>query len=178
MDVSDEQVLGKLVEFQSEVAKVGADIKLVEKQNLHFTVKFLGEVTEQQVSEAATRLSGLSLRSVEVTVLGVGVFPALNRPSVIWAGVSPADAAVVLPIAETAIRALDGIGEADSRGFQPHLTLARVRSGRNRDQLVSLISSNAGRVFGKVRLDSLKLKSSKLTPGGPVYSDVGVFRLG
>jgi len=72
--------------------------------------------------------------------------------------------------------AFDGIGEKEDRPFTAHITLARNRSGTP-GSFASLLKSEAGRSFGTVKLSTLKLKSSTLTPQGPVYSDVGVYPL-
>jgi 2'-5' RNA ligase len=170
-------VIDELIAFQREIVKSGADVKPVERVNLHFTVKFLGELADEQVKEADQRLRRLQSTRVEATVAGVGAFPSESRPNVVWAGVSAGDAQGVTSVAMSAVRILDGIGERDDRVFQPHITLARVRSGRNRAALISLIQENATKVFGPIELMEIKLKSSTLTPKGPVYADVGVYAL-
>jgi len=177
LDVPSERVLDEMVALQMELAKSGADIKLVERENLHFTVKFLGELPEGLTKEADRRLKLLELPGCEVKVMGVGAFPKADRPTVVWVGVAPTDRDKIIRVAESAIGALEGIGERDERPFQPHITLARVRSGRNREELSSLIHRNAARVFGSVRLQELKLKSSVLTPKGPIYKDIGAYPL-
>jgi 2'-5' RNA ligase len=177
LDVPDEQVLDRMVDMQVEMARCGVDVKLVERVNLHFTVRFLGELSESQAKEADRRLRALELRGGEVTLMGVGAFPKETRPNIVWAGVAPKDRETVVQIAEASIKALDGLGQRDERAFQPHITLARVRSGRNKEALSSLIQLNAGRVFGSMRLKEMKLKSSVLTSQGPIYSDIGAYSL-
>jgi RNA 2',3'-cyclic 3'-phosphodiesterase len=172
-----EQVLDSLSGFQKEVSATGADVKLVERQNLHFTVKFLGEISEAMADEAASRLGKLGLSRASVEVRGVGAFPNPRRPRVVWAGVAPEHEAFVAPIAREVIRALGDIGERDDRPFQAHITLGRVRSFRNSRELAELLARNSARSFGAAMLSELKLKSSVLTPGGPIYRDLGVFSL-
>jgi 2'-5' RNA ligase len=171
------QVLDSLVSFQDEIRATGADVKLVEKENLHFTVKFLGEITEAQAAESKSKLQGLALKGAEVEVRGAGAFPTPSRPRVVWAGVRPEHEGLVIPIANAVISSLEGIGERDDRPFRAHITLGRVRSGRNAGQLAELLTRNHDRVFGTVRLSALKLKSSVLTPNGPVYNDLGAYPL-
>lgn len=176
VDVSA-RVLDSLVGFQSELSATGADLKLVERQNLHFTLKFLGEITEAQAADAQSRLGRLSPRAVSVEVRGAGAFPSLSRPRVVWAGVAPEHEALVAPMAREVIGALQGIGERDDRPFQAHITLGRVRSNRNSRGLEEVLRLNSARSFGTATLTELRLKSSSLTPGGPVYKDLGVFPL-
>ncbi len=171
------QVLDALGEFQGELSTAGADLKLVERENLHFTLKFLGEISESQVGEVKARLGKLSLGRVQVDVRGAGAFPAPNRARVIWAGVAREHEALVAPIASAVIQSLERIGERDDRPFRAHITVARVRSGRNLRQLGDIVARNSDRSFGQAALNELKLKSSVLTSKGPIYSDVGVYPL-
>lgn len=170
-------VLDSLAGFQQELSATGADMKLVDRGNLHFTVKFLGEISETQAAEAKDRLGGLSLTGADVEVKGAGAFPSPSRPRVLWAGVAGDHSAILADIANAVIASLRGLGEADVRPFQPHITLARVRSTRNLSQLANLVRENSKRSFGLTKLTELKLKSSLLTQSGPVYSDVGVYPL-
>ena len=169
--------LDSLVEFVEELRATGADIKLVERQNLHFTVKFLGEISESQVAEVGSRLGNLRLKAVDVEVRGAGAFPNPSRARVVWAGVARDHEAVVAPVAQQVLDSLEGIGERDERPFRAHVTLGRVRSGRNFRQLEQFLRDNSDRPFGVVRLSHLKLKSSVLSPGGPIYSDLGDYPL-
>lgn len=170
-------VVDTLVAFQEELRATGADVKLVERENLHFTVKFLGEISESQASEVLARLSRLGLHRTTVDLRGAGAFPNLRRPRVIWAGVARESEGEVEPIARQVVGALEGLGERDDRPFQAHITLGRVRSPRGSRELGELLARHSERSFGVAELSELKLKSSRLTPAGPIYSDVGVFRL-
>lgn len=170
-------MIREMVSVQEELKKTQTDLKIVSRENLHFTVKFLGEISEWQTREADKRLKSLELNRAAVTLEGVGAFPSLGHPNVIWAGVAQGDSGKIVPIAERVIAELRGIGEEDSRPYQPHITLARVGSTAKRGALVSFLQLNATRKFGEAELTHLKLKSSELTPRGPVYSDVGVYPL-
>jgi 2'-5' RNA ligase len=177
IEIPDEVVLDSLVSFQKELMATGADLKLVEKRNLHFTVKFLGGISETQALDADRRLRSLQLAGSVVSVAGVGAFPTVHRPNVVWVGVGQDDESKVHSIAEGVIKALEGIGESDNRPFQAHLTLARVRSAVNRGELAALIGASSEKAFGSIKLTTFRLKSSQLTPRGPIYRDVGVYNL-
>ncbi len=149
----------------------------MERDNLHFTVKFLGEVPEDTIKEVDARLQGLALSSFEVGVRGLGAFPDLRRPRVVWAGVARESEQAINRAASAFISALEGVGRPDDHGFSPHITLARVRSPLNAGELASFIQANSRRDFGVTRIASLKLKSSVLSPGGPVYTDIREYAL-
>jgi 2'-5' RNA ligase len=179
LEIPEPKVIEALVAVQDQLAETDAELKMVERQNLHFTIRFLGEISEAQASEADSRLKRLSLAALEVEVKGLGAFPNPDSPRVIWVGVAGEHESLVAPVAKGVAESLVGIGERDDRPFVAHVTLARSRS-RSRAHgpaLVSLLRSNAGRSFGTAKLTTLKLKSSKLTPRGPVYSDIGVYPL-
>ncbi len=177
MEIAQEGVLREMVSVQEEMRKTEADLKIVGRENLHFTVKFLGEIPAEKAREVDERLKALDLGRVTVMIRGMGAFPSLGHPNVVWAGVSPEDAGKVIPIAQRVIATLRDVGEQDNRPFQPHITLARVRSARNKQTLVSFIERNADHGFGVSELTHLKLKSSELTPRGPIYTDIGVYPL-
>ncbi len=177
LEIPQESVLREMVSVQDELRKTEADLKIVGRENLHFTVKFLGEISAEKAREVDERLKALELERVTVTIRGMGAFPSLGHPNVVWAGVSPEDAGKVIPIAQRVIATLRDVGEQDNRPFQPHITLARVRSARNKQTLVSFIERNADHGFGVTELTHLKLKSSELTPRGPIYTDIGVYPL-
>lgn len=177
IEIPNPQVMEKLVAFQNELHETRADLKVVEKENLHYTVKFLGEVTERQAVEVDSRLKALKLPRATVTAKGVGAFPSPGRPRVVWVGVAEGDSEKVGAVAAPVIQSLDGIGERDDRPFRAHLTVARVRSDANREGLERLLREDRDRAFGSFEITEFKLKSSTLTPKGPIYSDVGVYSL-
>jgi len=171
------EVRENLMKVEEELRQTRADIKLVGTDNLHFTVKFLGEIPENLVDEIDRRLRTIALRRMEVGVRGLGAFPDARRPRVVWAGVSPQDLASISGNGQQVIDVLEGIGEGDERGFHPHITVARVRSPRNIEALSSLIRDCSAKEFGRSTITALKLKSSSLTPNGPTYRDIKEYNL-
>jgi 2'-5' RNA ligase len=177
LEIEDRGVLDSLVAVQEKLSSTGADLKAVERENIHFTVKFLGEISQLQVKQVDAELKGLALRGGTVEVKGVGAFPSPGHPSVIWAGVASEHEGIVIPIAQSVLGALRSIGEEDKRPYRPHATLARVRSRTHVEALADCISSNSATSFGMTKIRNLALKSSVLTPRGPIYSNLGVYAL-
>lgn len=165
------------MKVEEELKETGADVKLVERENLHFTVKFLGEIPDDLVDEVDRRMRTLALRKMEVDVRGLGAFPDVRRPRVVWAGVAPHDVQSISGSGQQVIDVLEGVGQSDERKFHPHITVARVRSPRNHEALVAVLRDCSTKEFGRTEITALKLKASSLTPNGPTYRDVKEYAL-
>jgi 2'-5' RNA ligase len=170
-DISND-VIGRLTNLQQDLKSTKADVGLVSKDNLHFTVKFLGEVPDETVQEVDRRIRGLDLSAFDVSMNGIGVFPDIRSPKVVWAGVTATDEAIMTKTAQAILVALEGIGKSEDRGFRAHVTIGRVRSARNLEGVVEFVRNNKDHPFGVTRVDKVKLKSSVLTPNGPIYRDI------
>ena len=166
------EVIENLMKVEEQLAQTHADVKLVEKENLHFTLKFLGEIPDDTVDEIDRRIRGISLKKQEVEVMGISAFPDARHPRVVWAGIAPANLEAATVEGQRVVDVLEGIGEKDERPLHLHITLARVRSPRNHESLTALMQELSQTSFGKTMITSLKLKSSSLSPKGPTYADV------
>jgi len=170
VDVGEPALLGALEGVQRGLMATGADIKCVERENIHITLRFLGDVGEGRLDGLKSLVEGLELRPFPVEFRGVGVFPSLRRPRVVWAGL----AAGAVGLAEVFRRLEDGVVglgfRREGRGFSPHVTLGRVRSGRNREALIEEILGRSEEPLGEMAVERVRLKKSVLTPRGPIYS--------
>lgn len=169
-DMDSESVLKKLTEVQTLLVRTGADLKVVEPKNIHITIRFLGNVTPKTVEEIFEGMKRVLFVPFDVKICGAGAFPDVRYPRVVWAGITEG-ADKLKEIFSQLEPHLRGLGFApDPKGFSPHLTIARVRSGRNKAELAKSISENVAYEFGTVRAACLRLKRSELTPKGPIYS--------
>jgi len=172
VDVTDNAVLQRIVDCQTELARTGADLKLVEPENIHATLRFLGEVQASLLDQVKGELAQLAFQSFTVELRGVGAFPNPRRPNVVWVGITKGGEELQGIFSRLEPR-LRGLGfPADRKGFSPHITISRVKSGRNRDALHSSILDMSDKEFGLMTVDSIRLKKSTLTPKGPVYSTI------
>jgi 2'-5' RNA ligase len=170
-----EAILRGITAAQSILAKTGADLKLVEPKNIHITLRFLGNITPNTVERIYAEMTKVQFTAFDVKIRGVGAFPQLRYPRVLWIGITQG-ADQLRSIFEQLEPRLQTLGFApDSKGFSPHLTIARVRSGRNREALVKYVNENANLEFGTIRAECLRLKRSDLTPKGPIYSTLKEF---
>jgi 2'-5' RNA ligase len=169
-DIDDADVLNQMREAQKQLGETGADLKLVKPENIHITVRFLGNITEDKVSRISREMRQVAFKPFSAEIHGIGAFPSVKSPRVIWAGIrSGADEA--RSVFQQLEPKLAGLGfKREPRGFNPHITVGRVRSRRNKDALVECLRSLAARHFGVLKVSCVKLKKSVLTPQGPVYS--------
>jgi len=152
------------------LTKTGADLKIVEPKNIHITMRFLGDITLDTVEKIFDGMNKVQFVPFDVKICGVGAFPDVRYPRVVWAGITQG-AEELRDIFNQLEPQLRTLGFApDSKGFSPHLTIARVRSGRNKSELASFVGENSNYDFGTVRAACLRLKRSVLTPKGPIYS--------
>jgi 2'-5' RNA ligase len=169
-DIDNESVLKKITNAQNLLAKIGADLKLVEPKNIHMTVRFLGNITTPTIEKIYEEMKKVQFIPFDVTMRGIGAFPDIRYPRVLWAGMTQGADQLRSIFSQLEPR-LRSLGFApDPKGFSPHLTIARVKSGRNKAELATCVTENANYEFGIIRAQCLRLKRSDLTPKGPIYS--------
>jgi 2'-5' RNA ligase len=169
-DIDDESIVKRFSDIQQMLDETGADLKLVKPQAIHITMRFLGNIIPQMIDSVYEEMKQVSFSPFDVEIRGLGAFPDLNYLRVVWAGIQRGDAELARVFKQLESN-LKGLGfKPDPRGFSPHLTVARVKTGRNKRALIQCIQASADYEFGTVRADCLRLKKSVLTPKGPVYS--------
>jgi len=174
-DIDNDEVRKRLASAQNRLVQTGADVKLVETENIHVTMRFLGDVSVGMVEKIFEEMKKTEFTPFNVQIKGVGVFPSLSYPRVVWAGITEGADQLRDVFSQLEPR-LRGLGFApDSKGFSPHLTIARVRSGRNKAQLADFVNKNASHEFGTIKAECLRLKKSALSPKGPTYSTLKEF---
>lgn len=157
--------------------KSNADVKWVEVENIHLTLKFLGEVKEEKLTDLNCIEKVVQNNSPFVfEIQGMGTFPNLKRPRVIWIGISNGKEDII-NICKSLNEVLYKVGfKKEQREFSPHITIGRVKSNKNLSNLISSISkvtiSNL-----KEEVKSIYLIKSVLTSKGPVYTDIKEFNL-
>jgi 2'-5' RNA ligase len=169
-DLNNESMLQRFREVQDKLVKTGTDLRLVEPQNIHITMRFLGDIKPATVDSVHEAMKKVSFSAFNCEVRGLGVFPDLRYARVVWAGIRKG-ADELKSVFHQLEPSLQQLGfRPDSKGFSPHLTLARVKTGRNKAELARCVQELVDFDFGVVRADCLLLKRSVLTPKGPQYS--------
>lgn len=171
-----EEIKEKIKPLIESLKATGADLNLVSLKNLHFTVKFLGEVSSaNEVEEIKDKLSKIHFKKFDLKLETVGVFPSLERMNVVWIGIKSGSNELV-GLMKKVNGELYYIRKNEHEEI-PHLTIARVKTGKNKEKLQEFIKSAEHGKFGSMTVDKLILYKSDLTPEGPVYSELSVFNL-
>jgi 2'-5' RNA ligase len=166
-----EDLKHKIINVQDRFSNF--DIKFVEPENLHFNLKFFKEIDEENLEKIKKFVEEISkqFEPFEIRIVGVGAFPNKNYVKVIWLGVKEGYQALTA-LAEAIENSLESLGFEGEEKFVPHLTLGRVRSGRNKNELLILLRGLEDIEIGKMKVDEIKLFQSVLTPNGPIYKEV------
>lgn len=176
---ANEEVRESLSEVQRKLEGTGGDLKLVRSENIHMTLRFLGDVSEKRlelVKEATDE--AIEADPFEISVEGLGVFPNPGFIRVVWAGVGRGTSELE-SLREKIDQELSEIGvPPEDKDFTPHFTIARVKSGRAKDKINSVVQNSSDRTWGSIQVEEIELKESELTPEGPIYTTLEKFGLG
>ncbi len=167
----------RLLSWRVQWGRQAQDVKWVEPDNLHVTLIFLGEVDNREVpqvcslTEEAVALAELSAFSMKVK--GVGCFPNVRRPRIIWAGVEQG-AEELIRVHDALEATLETLGyRREERRFTPHITLGRTRSDGPLTQLGQWLTESAAAEAGEMTVQEIHVMGSELTRSGPQYTVLG-----
>ncbi|MCX8189244.1 MAG: RNA 2',3'-cyclic phosphodiesterase [Nitrososphaeria archaeon] len=174
LDLEDGLTKKRILEVQKEILAIGVDAKPVEPENLHFTIKFLGEIEESKVSKVIEVVSRIEFEPIKVKFRGLGAFPSLSHVNVVWVGVDKDAEEAMTRLWNSVERELEKNGFPRERKFEPHMTIMRIKSGLHKQELAAKIREYEKIEFGEEILSKLKVKKSVLTKDGPIYYDLYV----
>lgn len=174
LDLENKHVKTSILEAQKDLLSLGIDAKPVEPENLHFTIKFLGEIDESRVKDIVGALSTIRFNPFTAIYRELGAFPSISHINVVWVGVDDEASKNMTSIWEKVDNNLEKAGFHSDRRFDPHLTILRVKTGRNIQELIKAIKRYNNTVFGEDTISKLKIKKSVLTPKGPIYTDIHI----
>jgi 2'-5' RNA ligase len=169
-----------LAQVQGELKRSHADVRWVQVGNIHLTLKFFGNVPEDEIDALAlaARQAAAESAPLQLQATGVGAFPSPLSPRVVWLGLG----GDVLPLTQLFYRlekAFTTLGYLpEGRAFNPHLTLGRVKSPANRERLARLLEKLPPVDWPPFEVKELTLFQSVLSPQGSKYTALKVIPLG
>lgn len=169
-----EQIRRKVDRFIGEEKKNRLPIKWVKFENLHITLKFLGEIDDKKKQEILPALeeTGNNKRSFQMNLEGIGCFPHPGNPRVLWIGVKLGHE-LLIDIAGELEEKLSQYGFKMEKRFHGHLTIGRIKKFCKVDDI--LTKTYKSEVFP---VTAITLFKSALTPQGPIYEALDKFNLG
>ncbi|MDR2967112.1 MAG: RNA 2',3'-cyclic phosphodiesterase [Methanobacteriaceae archaeon] len=173
----DKKLIQKIEDLQKEFEKTNANIKYVEIENIHFTLKFFGNINEEMVDKISISTENVlkKYEPIDITIEGTGSFPSEDFIKVIWLGIT--ENQVVMDLAKKLDEEFKKIGFKKEKNYSPHLTIGRMRSPKNKKEVKEKIATFKDIKIGKMSIDKISLKKSELTPKGPIYSDLKTFSI-
>jgi len=173
-------ILRKIEEVQGDLRSTRADVRWVNPEKIHLTLKFFGNIEESRIEPIFKSIEEPIRNTLpfSLEVRGVGAFPHLRNPRVIWMGL--VDGREVLVSFQKQIETqLEKIGfQPEDRPFHPHLTLGRMKSSRGKEELVGRMERHKEEEFGDFQVERVILFKSDLKPSGPIYTLLKEIKLG
>jgi 2'-5' RNA ligase len=173
-------ILKKIEEVQGDLRSTHADVRWVNPEKIHLTLKFFGNIEESRIDPIFKSIEEPIRNTLpfSLKVQGVGAFPNLKNPRVIWMGL--VDGREILVSFQKQIETqFEEIGfQSEDRPFHPHLTLGRMKSSRGKEELVGRMERHKEEEFGDLQVERMVLFKSDLKPTGPIYTPLRELRLG
>lgn len=177
-------VLKTIAQVQADLKRVVPEraVRWTRPEGIHLTLKFLGDVRASQLDEIKAALAqAAGHASFGLSVQGLGCFPNLARPRVLWVGVT-GDIKSLRALQADVEKNIAPLGfPAEERGFSPHLTLARTSQGAGRDETALIGKVVQDRDVGQLvswQVDAVSLMRSQLKPDGAQYTQIAEVSLG
>ena len=167
IEITNNDITNSIKEFQKEV---NIDGKPVELQNLHFTLQFLGEISEKNAEKIIQSLKTIEFSSFDVNLKGIGAFPKPKFPRVIWVGTDEIGGNMLIQLSKKVEKVLEPLGFFPDKPFKPHITVFRIK--KKIGDISGELKSHKMINFGIQKVSNIKLKKSMLTANGPIYSDL------
>ena len=167
IEISNENVINSIEKFQKEIH---FDVKPVQLRNLHFTLQFLGEISGETLQKIIKALHTIKFSNFNVNLKGIGVFPKLKFPRIIWVGTDENGGNLLIQLSKKIQKSLEPLGFFSDKAFKPHITVFRIK--KKVSDITKELEDYKTMDFGIQEITSIKLKKSELTPNGPIYSDL------
>ena len=167
VEISNAEILKKIKTFQEELQ---INAKATKINQIHFTLQFLGEIEEKTCEMVKQQLQKVTFSQFNLSLKGIGGFPNLKNPRVIWVGVDEEGGRKLIELTKEIGIKLTTLGFQNDKKFKPHLTVFRIK--HKIGDLSSKVKEYEKIEFGSQVITKIKLKRSILRPEGPEYSDL------
>lgn len=173
-----EEIRNRIAGLIQALQPAAPKVRWARAGGMHITLKFLGEISEQQVEEIKTQLASVqSATPLHLQIQGAGYFPNERSPRVLWLGVQ--SGAALPELASQIEKRLATLGMAkEDRPFSAHLTLGRLQRPGKLDALREELRKREPLALGSFTTDEFFLYESKLSPRGSIHRRIARFQIG
>ena len=173
----DEDLVPKILDVQKEFKKTNTNIKYVPSKNMHFTLKFFGNIDSDMVDDISAAIEKVikNYSSFDLNIKNCGCFPNKNVIKVLWLGLD--EGSPIKSLQKDLDKEFKKLGFKKERNFISHLTIGRVKRPKNKKEIKETIEKLEDIEIGQMNVSKISLKKSTLTPQGPIYEDIKVFEL-
>ena len=173
----DPELVPKILDVQKEFKKTNSNIKYVPSQNMHFTLKFFGNIDLDMVEDISAAVLKVikNYSSFDLNIKKCGCFPNKNVIKVLWLGLD--EGSPIKDIQKDIDKEFRKLGFKKEKNFISHLTIGRVKSPKGKKEIRNTIEKLEDVEIGQMTVSKICLKKSTLTPQGPIYEDIKVFEL-
>ena len=173
----DEDLVPKILDVQKEFKKTNANIKYVNSRNMHFTLKFFGNIDLDMAEDIGSAVEKVikNYSSFDLNIRNCGCFPNKKVIKVLWLGLE--EGSPIINLQKDLDKEFKKLGFKKEKNFISHLTIGRVKSPKNKKEIRQTIEKSEDIEIGQFSVSKICLKKSTLTPQGPIYEDIKVFEL-
>jgi 2'-5' RNA ligase len=163
--------------IQKEFKSIDTDIKYVSPENMHLTLKFFGDINLDMVEKLSLKIENVlsNYSQFNLKLKGCGNFPTPNNIKVIWIGFE--DSETLSSLQKELDNEFNDLGFKKERDYKSHLTIGRMKTPKNKELVKNTIAKNKNIEIGQMKVSKIILKKSTLTPKGPVYEDLKIFKV-
>ena len=167
IEISENDVKKSIKDFQN---KLQINAKPVNSDQLHFTLQFLGEISEEQVQKVIESLQTIKFSEFTINLKGIGAFPKPKFPRVIWIGTDEEGGNNLIELAKKVENVLKPLGLVSDKPFKPHITIFRIK--KKIGDMTEELNKQRFMDFGMQKISRIMLKKSELTSEGSIYSNL------
>ena len=167
IEINNNDILQKISSLQKSIHFKAKPVKI---NQIHFTLQFLGEIDQEKCEKVQDVLNTITFSQFDLSLKGVGGFPNLKNPRVIWIGIDKKGGEKLIEITKEIEMKLTPLGFKKDKKFKPHLTILRVK--HKIDDISLQMKEYETIKFGTQVVSKIKFKKSVLSPKGPEYSDL------
>ncbi len=159
-----------IIEYKNKLEKINVNVKWVEDDNIHLTLKFWGEINFDKIETVKSILPEIFQNfSIQYSIKGSGVFPNYKNPRIIWLGINDINKNLLFYFNKLEELSQKLNLKLENRPFKPHLTLGRIKSNININTLFTFLKNNPFKEIIE-NTNKITLYKSELTKKGPIYT--------